>query len=40
MVAGQGSVSKEIALTFLDPVLHVAAGAIDNLVEAARAGPS
>ncbi len=36
---GRGAVGEQVALAFLDPVLHLAAGAIDLLVEKAAVGP-
>ena len=38
----RGAIGKQIALAFLDPVLHVVAGAVDLLVEkaAVRIGPA
>jgi hypothetical protein len=33
IVDGRGAIGKEIELALLDPVLHVAAGAVDLLVE-------
>jgi hypothetical protein len=35
-VDGGGAVGEQILLAFLDAVLHLAAGAIDLLVEASR----
>ena len=34
---GRGSVGEQVALAFLDPVLHLAAGAVDLLIEKAGA---
>ena len=36
---GRGPVGEQVALAFLDPVLHVAAGAVDLLIEKAAVGP-
>jgi len=38
MVAADVRSAKEVELAFLDAVLHLAAGAIDRLVEVARLG--
>ena len=35
---GRGAVGEQVALAFLDPVLHLAAGAVDLLVEKAAVG--
>ena len=35
---GRGAVGEQVALAFLDPVLHLAAGAVDLLVEEAAVG--